>query len=182
MNRLFRILIIIIASSLFVPVSCTIGVIGGTKAIAWLDSRDVKKGDSVHQLFSVLSISHKSQGKSEIVALSLEEAEQTNFNKDSLTFLLPKQSSVFVIDDIQYFYTILEEKDKEQVIEVVMTSKDGDNTIWCKYNATDNKIHPLSSRMFYFGYMFQAFPYAFIFSLCLFAFGKILKKRMKIIL
>ena len=61
--KIIKFIIIILGSSLFIPVSCTIGVVGGTQVEAWIDSRDVQKGDSVHSLFSVVAVPQYSKNK-----------------------------------------------------------------------------------------------------------------------
>ncbi len=81
-------------------------------------------------------------------------------------------------DHSRYSYKTLEDRGKEQIIEVVEEYKDGDNKIWSQYRATEKEVFPISSRMFYFGYMFQALPYGLVFSLCLYACGKILRRRV----
>lgn len=49
-----RILIVIIGSIWFFPVSCAVSLIAGTNIIAMIEARDVKKGEAVHPLFSLV--------------------------------------------------------------------------------------------------------------------------------
>jgi hypothetical protein len=53
------------------------------------------------------------------------------------------------------------------------------NTIWSRYRATHRDIYPVSSRLFYFGYMFTAVPFAFVSSVLLYAAGRTLKRYMR---
>jgi hypothetical protein len=176
--KLIRFIIVVLGSFLYFPVSCTLGVVGGTLAIAWLDSRDVQKGDPVHSPFSVVAIPQNSQNKSDFLVLPLQKVEQIKADNAPLSFLMPLSNSTKEADDSHYSYKVVEDRGKEQTIEVIQAYKDGDNTIWSKYRATEKGVYPLSSRMFCVGFMFQAIPIGIIFSLCLYACGKILKRRI----
>lgn len=178
--KLIQFIIIILGSVLFIPVSCTFGVIGGTKAVAWFDSRDVQKGDSVHSLFSVVAIPQYSKNKSDFLVLRLQQVGKMEEANEPLSYIMPISSSSMETDHSRYSYRVLEDLGEEQTIEVVEAYRDGDNTIWSQYRATAKEIYPLSSRMFYFGYMFQAVPYGLVFSLFLYVCGKILKRRVKL--
>jgi hypothetical protein len=79
--------------------------------------------------------------------------------------------------DSRFEYRVLEDSGSEQLIELVEAYDDGDNTIWSRYRATRNTIAPVSSRMFYFGYMFSAMVYAFIGALVLHGIGRLLRRR-----
>jgi hypothetical protein len=176
--KIIKFIIIVLGSSLFIPVSCTIGVLGGIQVVAWNDSRDVQKGDSVHSQFSVVAVPQHSKNKNDISVLSLQQIEQLRKVNEPLSFLMPIANSSMQTVHSRYSYKILEDRGKEQIIEVVEEYKDGDNTIWSQYRATEKEVFPISSRMFYFGYMFQALPYALVLSLCLYACGKILRRRV----
>ena len=78
----------------------------------------------------------------------------------------------------KFEYRVLEESGSEQLIELVEAYDDGDNTIWSRYRATSNTIAPVSSRMFYFGYMFSAMFYAFVGALVLHVIGRQLRRRL----
>jgi len=172
--RIVRIILIIIGSALFIPVSCTIGIFSGTLIVASFDSRDVGDGDSVHTLFSVVAKPKNDQ--EDFWFLSLDQAEQLKESSGPFSFLMSKPTGNIDDGSSVYTFQVLEDHKKEQIIEVIETYKDGDNTIWSRYRATEKDIYPVSSRMFYFGYMFNAVPFAFIFSLLLYVIGRILKR------
>jgi hypothetical protein len=176
--KIIKFIIIILGSPLLIPVSCTIGVVGGTQVVAWIDSRDVQKGDSVHSRFSVAAVPQQSKNKNDFLVLSLRQIEQIRKVDESVSFLMPISNSNMETDYSRYSYKILEDRGKEQIIEVVEEYKDGDNKIWSQYRANEKEVFPISSRMFYFGYMFQALPYALVLSLGLYACGKILRSRV----
>ena len=173
--RVVRIIAIIIGSALFVPVSCTIGIFSGTFIIASLDTRIVSDGDSVHSQFSITAESKNDQEK--IYFLSLEQVEQVKKSGEPISFLMSKPTGNLDDGSSIYSYQILEDRNKEQLIEVNEKYKDGDNTIWSRYRATEKDVYPVSSKMFYFGYMFNAIPYAFVFSVLLYISGRILKRQ-----
>ena len=77
-----------------------------------------------------------------------------------------------------FSYRVIEETGPEQIIEVVESYHDGDNTIWSRYKATQDTVSPISSRMFYFGYMFSAIPYGLAFALILFITGRFLRRKV----
>ena len=74
-------------------------------------------------------------------------------------------------------YEVLEDSGGEQLIEVVESFHDGDNTIWSRYRATREDVTPVSSRMMYFGYLFAAFPYALGAAIMLYGAGLLLRRR-----
>jgi hypothetical protein len=76
-----------------------------------------------------------------------------------------------------FSFRVLEQTDSVQIIELVEAYHDGDNTIWSRYETTGSAITPISSRMFYFGYMFSAFPYAIGFAVLLPLVGWRIRKK-----
>jgi len=180
--RWAKILVATIGSAWFFPVSCTAGLFAGTSLTAELDSRDVSRGDSVHSRFSIVSQSQDS-GEPFVVTrlneLRRYEEQFPSISTDSTSYLMSKLSGHKRGDTADYAYKVLEETASGQVIEVVETYHDGDNTIWSRYEANRSTVIPISSRMFYFGYMFVAFPYAIGFSFILYGVGWYLKRRMQ---
>ena len=63
---------------------------------------------------------------------------------------------------------------------IEVEDKDDDRTVWSRYRATSTEVTPLASRMFYFGYMFGALPYAFGAALLLYGIGRFLRRRLRI--
>lgn len=179
-----RILIAIIASVWFFPVNCTGTLFAGTFLVANLDAREVEKGESVHPLFSFIVESRESSEP--ILAVKLSELP--NFKQkmanmgatDNYSFVMSRPDGRITLNNSIISYQVIEETTSEQVIEVIEHYQDGDNTIWSRYKATQSGVTPISSRMFYFGYMFGAFPYAFGFALFVYGVGRFLKHRNQV--
>jgi hypothetical protein len=89
---------------------------------------------------------------------------------------MSKPSGRIDINDYTHLsYRVLENQGSAQVIEV--EDDDDDRRIWSRYRATHTDVMPLSSRMFYFGYMFGALPFAFGIALGLYGVGRFLCRR-----
>ena len=159
------------------PISCTVGTMVGIPIVSWIDSRIVEKGDKVHSLFSVVAETKKDRERIRI--LSLSQIEEVQNSLEPVSFLMSKQEGNFITDRSEYTYEVLEEKDDQQIIEVIEKYSDGDNTIWSNYRATENNIFPIKSRMFYFGYMFNAIFIGIVFCIVMYILGKILKRHFQ---
>ncbi len=176
-----RIVIAVIASVWFFPVNCTGTLFAGTVLIAKLDARDVDKGESVHPLFSFVV----EPGENGEPFLAVHLSELPNFkgkmaSSDATgtnSFLMSRPNGRINSNNSQISYQVIEETPSGQIIEVIETYQDGDNTIWSRYKATQSTITPISSRMFYFGYMFGAFPYAIGFAVFVYGMGRFFKHR-----
>jgi len=179
-----RILIAVIASVWFFPVNCTGTLFGGTYLAANLDARDVEKGDSVHTLFSFVVESKESSES--ILAVQLSELPKFKQRMadtgatDNYSFLMSRPNGRITLDDSIITYQVIEETTSGQVIEVIEQYIDGDNTIRSRYKATRSAATPISSRMFYFGYMFRALPYAFGFAIFVYGVGRFFKHRNQV--
>ncbi len=176
-----KILVTVLGSAWFLPVSCTASLFAGTNIIAELDARDVGKGESVHSSFSVV-LDSGGNGESFLVTRLNELQHYEELIQypgiDAYSFLMPKSGGKKRSDRSDISYEVLEETTAGQIIEVVETYHDGDNTIWSRYKANHSTITPISSRMFYYGYMFAAFPYVLAFSFFLYGAGRFFKRRM----
>ena len=179
--RWARIAVVVLASGWFFPVSCTAGLFAGTRIVAKLDARDVSRGDSVHYDFSIVMESAADDESFLVVSLddmsSHDEILMLPDTKDKMSFLMSDPSGQLDYGSSIFSYQVIEETDAGQVIEVVEAYHDGENTIWSRYKATRSSVTPISSRMFYFGYMFAAGPYALGFALFLYASGRYLQHR-----
>jgi len=168
-----RIAIVVLGSGWFFLASCTAGMFVGTRVVALVDARDAASGETMHSTFSV--VIETTQGDEPFVAVSLGDIER--FENSSGYYLLSRPSGSFETRDSDYSFEVLEKTDSGQIIEVVEAYKDGDNTIWSRYETTGSSIRPISSRMRYFGYVFAAMPYAIGFSFVLYFAGRILAYR-----
>ena len=161
---------------MFIPISCSVGAIGGLPVVSWLDSRNVERGETVHSTFSV--VAELKSNREEIYVLGQSQIKQPEkLLQEPVSFLMSKPNGSFIIDQSEWTYKVLEDKGDQQVIEVIERYLDGDNTIWSRYRATENNIFPLKSRMFYFGYMFNAIFIGFVFSIVICILGKFLKRH-----
>ena len=164
-----RILAAILASALFFPVSCTLGLFAGTQALAARDARQVARGDNVHECFRVAMQEERTKP---LRVLTLEEAGKA---PAAASFRLPATSGVLVADDSKFRYDVLADEKGEQ--RVVLREDLKDRTCWSEWRAGANGITPVSSRMMHPSYMFAAFPFAFGIALALYLIGGRLRRR-----
>lgn len=175
-----RVLISVVGSVWFVPVSCSLSLYAGIHLTSEIDARDVSKGDDVHTLFSVVVDSESNDESFMVVKKDNIQQYRELIDSDStssLSFLMSKPSGRKRTDTADYSYQVIDGTNSEQTIEVVETYHDGDNTIWSRYKANHSQVAPISSRMLYFGYMFTAFPYAVAFAFLIYAAGRYFKRR-----
>lgn len=179
--RLLRVLATILGSTWLFPVSCSTGLVLGTDIVAALDARDVKKGDTVHGLFKVTA--EPGEDGRPFRVLQIDQIAR-NSGKGvarvadaTWTFRMSAPAGSMHFVGSKFEYHVLEDTGREQLIELVETYDDGDNTIWSRYTATAASISPVSSRMFYFGYMFGAFPHAFVGAFLVYRVGRLLRRK-----
>jgi len=176
-----KIVITVVASVWFFPVNCTGTLYAGTALIAKLDARDVDSGETVHPLFSFVV----EPGDNGEQFLAAHLSELPNFKgmvassgaTGTHSFLISSPTGRITSNNSQISYKVTEATTSGQIIEVIETYLDGDNTIWSRYKASQSTITPISSRMFYFGYMFGAFPYAIGFALIVYGIGRYFAHR-----
>ncbi|MFZ5572062.1 MAG: hypothetical protein ACOZF0_16810 [Thermodesulfobacteriota bacterium] len=169
-------LVAIVSSVLFFPVSCATGLVVGTKVIAKLDERDARKGDPVHTRFSVVLESSGESGPLQL--LRLEDATRQESDMKGKSFRMSRPDGSLDTGHSHVTYRVLDDFDTGQLVEVVESYRDGDLTIWSRYRATPSTVTPEFSKMFYFGYMFQAGPYAVVAALLLYLIGRYAKRRL----
>ena len=176
---LLKVLALILGSAFFFPVSCSSTLFAGILLIAKLDAREVARGDQVHPGFLVVVVpGEKGQPFRSVPLSDLPRYEQFIESGGAYSFLMSKPSGRIDINDHTHLsYRVLENQGSAQVIEV--EDKDDDNTVWSRYRATHADVMPLSSRMFYFGYMFGALPFAFGIALGLYGVGRFLCRRFQ---
>ena len=157
MLKLIKIMTSILGSGWFIPVSFMSGLFLGTYALSYWDARNVQKGDTVHSVFGVAVVPGKDNKPFRLISLS--EIPKLRQGNATYSFLMPKPyDHINVNNYASVSYKVIEEKASEQLIEVI--DKSDDNTIWSRYRATKTDVTPISSRMFYFGYMFTSLPFA----------------------
>lgn len=172
-----RVLALVLGSAWFFPVSCTSTLYTGIHVIAHLDAREVGRGDRVHPIFSMV-VEPGDKGEP-FRSVPLSDFQRCREAGKAYSLLMSKPSGRIEVNDYTYVsYRVLENQSSVQVIEV--EDYDSDRTVWSRYRATSTDVTPLASRMFYFGYMFGALPYAFGTALLLYGFGRLLRKRLRV--
>ena len=171
------VLALVLGSAWFFPVSCTSTLYAGIQVIAHLDVREVARGDQVHPTFSIVVEPGDRVGPFRSVPLS--EFPRLRETGKAYSLLMSKRSGRIDVNEYTHVsYRVLEDQSSVQVIEV--EDKDDDRTVWSRYRATPTDVTPLASRMFYFGYMFGALPYAFGAALLLYGIGRLLRRRLRV--
>jgi len=171
-----KVLALVLGSQWFFPVSCSSTLYTATNVIARLDERDVVRGDEVHAGFSVV-VTPGENGNSFRQA-SLPDLKSLRQKGEAYSLLMSKPSDQVDVNDRTHIaYHVLESSEAHQVIEVEET--DDDKTIWSQYRATSSEVTPLTSRMFYMGYMFSALPWALGIALLLYGIGRFLRRRCR---
>jgi len=168
-----RIAIVVLGSGWFFLVSCTAGLLVGTHIVSRVDARDASAGETLHSKFSVVRESREPGEPFYVMSLS----DVSRFAEPTDSYRMFRPSGELETDDSHYSYEVIETTAAGQIIEVVEAYKDGDNTIWSRYEAAGSSITPISSRMFYFGYAFVAMPYAIGVAFILYFAGRILAYR-----
>jgi hypothetical protein len=175
---------VVLGSIWFFAVSCTTGMIVGPIVMAKTDAREIENGEELHYKFSVAAESGDERAPFMVVRQDEIDSviSQMNEIEDHMTvdklfipvsFLMSEPSGRIESESSIFFYSVIEDYGDEQLIELKEEYKDGDNTIWSRYKARQTSITPLSTRMFYFGYMFMSIPYVFGISLTLFIIGRL---------
>lgn len=170
-----KVLALVLGSQWFFPVSCSSTLYTATNVIARLDARDVVHGDVVHSGFSVV-VAPGENGQP-FRRASLPDLESLRQKGEAYSLLMSKPSDqVDVNHRTRIAYHVLESSEAHQVIEV--QEIDDDKTIWSRYRATSSEVKPLTSRMFYMGYMFRSLPWALGIALLLYGIGWYLRRRL----
>ena len=173
---LARLLVAVLASAWFFPVSCTLGVAAGTPLLAKLDERDAAKGDAIHRSIAVTAMPPTGDDRA-FDYLLLGNVESYRERHPQATFLMPaKEGSIQVQTSIRVSYKVVAERPGEQTIDTHY--RDGDREAWGRYRATKDGVTGISSRAFDSFYLFSAVPYAFGLALLLIVGGRIAKRRM----
>jgi len=171
---LVKVLALVLGSAWFFPVSCTSTLYVGIHAIAHLDTREVARGDQVHPAFSI--VAEPGEKGQPFRSVSLSDFPRFRENSVAYSLLMSKPSGRIDVNDYTHLsYRVLDDQGSAQVIEV--KDENDDRTVWSRYRATRADIMPLSSRMFYFGYMFSALPCAIGAALALYGTGRLLRRR-----
>jgi len=170
-----KVLAFVLGSAWFFPVSCTSTLYAGIHLNAYLDAREIERGDSLHNGFSVAVMNGNDAAAFQLLALS--ELHRFRVVGEHYQLLLPKPFARIKINDYQYIaYRVLEQHENTQLIEV--EDSNDDRTIWSRYRTDGQAVTPIASRMFHVSYMVNALPYAFGIALVLHGIGLLLRRRI----
>lgn len=175
--RALRVVALVLGPALFIPVSCTSALYAGIDVIAYLDAKEVARGDQVHPTFSIV-VAPGDKGEP-FRSMSLSEFKLLREAGQPYSVLMPAPSGRINVDDGYLSYRVLENQGSVQVIEVE-DKIDVDRQTWSRYRATSTDVAPLASRMRYFGYLFAAMPLAFGAALLLYGVGRYLRKKLRV--
>jgi hypothetical protein len=176
-HPLARLLLAVLASVWFFPVSCTTALVAGTPLLAKLDERDAAKGDAIHRSIAVTAMPPTGDDRA-FDYLLLGNVESYRERHPQASFLMPaKEGSIHVQTSIRVSYKVVAERPGEQTIDTHY--RDGDREAWGRYRATKDGVTGISSRAFDSFYLFSAVPYAFGFALLFIVGGRIAKRRMQ---
>ena len=171
--RWIRFLAIVLGATWFFPISCATGVFLGTQIISKLDERNALEGEEVHSRF--LIVAEPGMNGNPFRQIRLSASTEFKERAGDISFFMSHPTGEVRTKKSRVSYRVVEESQVDQIIEVVEKYHDGDNTILSRYRATPSTVSPISSKMFYFGYMFQAIPYAFGTALLLYVMGRFLR-------
>lgn len=171
--RLTKISGLILASSLFFPISCSTSIVATTHIIAQLDARDISEGDEPFpQAFNVLVYVPSSP----LMVVPLSELDRFKVDKTEFRFLLPnKEGELSEGQWIEYKYTVDQLAPYQQLINVWF--QDDDVSYLSRYIAEEGTITPLYAERLVPGYMFGAIPFALAFAFLIKGGGGFLVRR-----
>ncbi|MBK1694415.1 hypothetical protein CKO09_06635 [Chromatium weissei] len=166
---------LLLGSAWFFPISCTSTLYVGIHLNAYLDAREVKRGDQLHGGFSVAVVQNNVEAAFQL--LPLAELHRFRVVGESYNLLLPKPFDRIDTNKYQHIaYRVLEQHDHSQLIEV--EDSNDDRTMWSRYRTDGQAVIPIASRMFDVSYMMNALPFAFGIALLLHGIGLLLRRQI----
>ena len=170
-----RILLAVLASFWFLPVSCTVFMTVGAEVVLTQDARDAAKGDSVHSSIAVLAV--PAQGEA-VVHMLLGRVPDYQERHPQASFLMPaKEGKITPSEGTTVSYQVLAEAAGEQTIET--RYQDGDRAAWGRYRAGKRDITPLASRLSPQDYMILVLPVAILLAIALHVGARIARGRLR---
>jgi hypothetical protein len=172
--KLYRLTALIFSSVLFFPVSCTMGVVGGTQALSRWDARDARYDAIPHEHAYLIAL--KSGAATSFEPVPLFALAQFKAQNPNAIFRLPVASGKFSFGSGNETITFVATPsgDKTQTIEVTKT---GDLRTFFRYDATDTEVIPSYTRLWPRGHFFSAMPFAIIFSTILLIVGSRMRSK-----
>jgi hypothetical protein len=164
---------LILGSALFFPVSCTTALLLGIEINSLHFARDMSRGDKPRPPFYVIA----TISKEDIRPIELIEVDAYIGRTPDVSFLLAQRSGALPGDspNERFSWRVTSSNSNEQLVEV--RYYDGDTTFINRYRAMRQSVSPVSSRMWYHGYMFASFPLAIGFGLFVYWLGRYLRRK-----
>ncbi len=160
---------LILGSGLFFPVSCSTALLVGIEINSFLFARDMSRGDYPQSPFYVLA----TVPPGNISPIKLSEVDTYIEETPDVSFLLAQPSGA--LPDERFSWRVISSNSKEQLVEVQYF--DGDTSFKNRYRAIRHSVSPVSSRMWFRGYMFFCFPWAIGFGLLVYLLGRYLRRK-----
>jgi hypothetical protein len=164
---------VILGSALFFPVSCTTALLAGIEINSFLFARDMSRGDKPRPPFHVVA----TVPTGNISPIELIEVDTYIEKTPDVSFLLAQESGHLpgASRDEWFSWRVISSNSNEQLVEVQYF--DGDTRFINRYRAMRHSVSPVSSRMWYHGYMFASFPLAIGFGLLVYRLGRYLRRK-----
>ena len=172
--RILRILLPVLASIWFMPVSCSVFMAMGSDVALSLDARDAAKGDAVHSSIAVVAVPAPGQAPAHLLLGRVPDYKERN---PGASFLMPaKEGKITPSEGTTVSYQVVAEAAGEQTIET--RYQDGDRAAWGRYRAGRRDITPLASRLSVSDYLFYVLPIAMLLAVALFVAARVARSRM----
>ena len=143
MNRIVMLLVAVLASGWFVPVSCTMA----TAVLAQISAADSERAwtpDQRPRRFRI--VARPGEGSAPFRVLTLAELDEFKTRQPQLSFLMDQDSGRIDFEQQHEWvtYRVLARTPAGQDIEVAL--EDGDDQLFSRYRATATGIEPVSTR------------------------------------
>jgi hypothetical protein len=160
---------LILGAGVFFPVSCTVALLAGIEINSHHFARDMSRGDKPRPPFHVLA----TLPAGDISPIELIEVDAYIGKTPDVSFLLAQPSGT--LPGERFSWRVISSNSNEQLVEVQYF--DGDTRFINRYQAMRHSVSPVSSRMWYHGYMFASFPLAIGFGLLVYGLGCYLRRK-----
>ena len=173
--NIFRISALVLSSWLFFPVSCSLGLFAGTHWVAHHDARDARRGEIPHpNAYLVAAVPGDSKP---FQALPLRLLDEFKHKNPQASFLLPTHSGQFSMGsrNATVSFVATPSEPDTQIVEVTLNDETG---AFFRYEASRDTIKPIYTKLWYHGYMFEAFPYALAIAIALHIMGVRMRRKI----
>ena len=166
---------LILGSGLFFPVSCSTALLVGIEMNSFLFARDMSRGDKPQSPFYVLA----TVPTGNISPIELYKVDTYIEETPYVSFLLAQPSGALPDEESSWLkgvkWRVISSNSNEQLVEVRYLW--GDTSFKNRYRAISHSVSPVSSRMWFRGYMFFCFPWAIGFGLLVYLLGRYLRRK-----